>query len=63
MSKERKHRKILYLNNGAVYPVKREDSRYYYCADTQFRKSNQDIVLIEKVTEPEMDKEEKYAES
>lgn len=38
--------KALTMDNGAVYDVVSEDSKYYYCGATKFRKSNPHIAKV-----------------
>lgn len=41
--------KILTLKNGKELEVIREDNKYYYCNDTQFRRNNPDVAEIKEV--------------
>lgn len=61
-SESTKTRRILKLDSGAEYNIVSEDGRYFYCGETQFRKSNPHIVEIIKVEEPEEAKEAEEVE-
>ena len=41
--------KIIVLKNGVEFPIEGENGKYYFCGDTQFRKSNPQIAEIKEV--------------
>lgn len=41
--------KIIVLKNGVEFPIEGENSKYYLCGNTQFRKSNPQIAEIKEV--------------
>ena len=55
--------KIIVMKNGAEFPIIGEDGKYFYCGNTQFRKSNPMIAeireLVEEVGEEPVEPEEK----
>ena len=50
--------KILVLKNGCAFLISGENSKYYFCGNTQFRKSNPMIAEIKEEIPAEVPEEE-----
>lgn len=53
--------RIIVLKNGVEFPIVGEDSKYYFCGNTQFKKSNPQIEEIKEV-KPEIEAEDHQPE-
>lgn len=46
-AKSRAPELVLVMKNGEKFTITGEDGRYWYCGETRFRKSNEDILTVE----------------